>query len=155
MEPITIIVTAIALGAAAGLKQTTENAVKDVYAELKNYIKEKYSTVSIELIEKEPKSKFRQKVVKEDLAKTDANKDENLLRYAQAVLDDIHKHDPETADEIGINLEDIKGASLKIEDIIATGIGVNIKHGELKGDIEIKNVRAGNRGNSLPNLPRQ
>ncbi len=50
---------------------------------------------------------------------------------------------------IGVNLEKIKGASLVIEDIIATGYGVNIKEGEFEGDITIKKVRAGDQGDNI------
>ena len=35
MDPVTIIVTALALGAAAGLKPVAEQAVKDAYAGIK------------------------------------------------------------------------------------------------------------------------
>ena len=40
MDPITIIVTALALGAAAGLKPTAEQAVKVAYAGLKKLIQD-------------------------------------------------------------------------------------------------------------------
>ena len=35
MEPVTLIVTAIALGAAAGLQATSEQTIKDAYSALK------------------------------------------------------------------------------------------------------------------------
>jgi hypothetical protein len=40
MDPITIIVTALALGAAAGLKPTAEQAVQDAYAGVKRLIQD-------------------------------------------------------------------------------------------------------------------
>ena len=42
MDPISIIITALALGAAAGLKPTAEIAIKDAYAGLKKIIQDKY-----------------------------------------------------------------------------------------------------------------
>jgi hypothetical protein len=38
MEPVSLIVTSLALGAAAGLKPTAEQAIKDAYGALKSLI---------------------------------------------------------------------------------------------------------------------
>ena len=87
MDPITIIVTALALGAAAGLKSTAEQAVKDAYADIKTLIQGKYRQVNLALLEGDPKSESWQGVVKEDLTKEKADQDEAVLRLAQAVLE--------------------------------------------------------------------
>lgn len=150
MDPITIIVTALALGAAAGLKPTAERAVKDAYAGIKKLIQDKYQQINLPLLEGDPASKGRQEVVKEELAKAKADQDEAVLRQAQTLLDAIQKHAPAAAGAIGVDLEEIKGASLKIANIIASGTGVKIKKAEMSGDIEIKGVRAGSSGD-LPN----
>jgi hypothetical protein len=155
MDPITIVITAIALGAAAGLKPTTEQIVKDAYVGLKKIIKDRYARVNIDLLEEDPSSKMRQGVIAEDLEKTSAAQDEELLIRAKDVLDAIEKHAPEAAKSVGVNLEDIKGASLKIEDIIASGTGVNVKKAELQGDIEIRGIRAGEIGKSHPKARKQ
>ena len=151
MDPITIIVTALALGAAAGLKPTAEQAVKDTYAGIKKLIQDKYQHINLALLEGDPASEARQGVVKEDLAKAKADQDEDVLRQAQALLDAIQKHAPEAAGAVGVDLEDIKGASLTIEDIIATGTGVKVKGADLSGDIGVKGVRAGFGGEPDPN----
>ena len=52
-------------------------------------------------------------------------------------------HAPETASVIGVNLEDISGAALRISGITSAGAGVAVKHAQMTGDIEIKDVRAG------------
>ena len=150
MDPITIIVTALALGAAAGLEPTAEQAIKDAYAGIKKLILDKYRQVNLPLLESDPASEARQTVVKEDLARARADQDEAVLRRAQALLDAIHKHAPEAAGAIGVDLEDIKGASLKIADIIATGDAVKVKKADIRGDIEIKGVWAGT-GDDSPN----
>ena len=143
MDPITIIVSALALGAAAGLKPTAEQAVKDAYAGIKALIQRKYQQVDVTLVESDPASETLQADVKEDLARANAGQDEELLLQAQTLLDAIQQHAPEAARVTGVNLEDIKGASLRIADIIATGTGVNVRKAEISGDIEIKGVRAG------------
>ncbi len=152
MDPISIIVTALALGAAAGLKSTAEQVVKDAYGSLKALIQHRYAQAgeSIALIEAAPQSKSRQLVVKEDLEYASANKDEELLRLAEALIDTVQKAAPDVAAAIGVSLEDIKAASLKIDDVLASGTGVQVKRSEFTGDIDISKVRAGGTGESDP-----
>jgi len=147
MDPLTIIVTALVVGAAAGLKPTAEQAVKDAYAGLKALILRKYAqaTGSIGQLEVTPASQARQAVVKEDLEKTSAAQDPELLQGAKAVLDTVQAHDPAAAATVGVTIEHVKGASLRLAEIIASGpgpvTGVSVKEAEFTGDIEIKDVR--------------
>jgi hypothetical protein len=151
MEPITLIVTSLALSAAAGLKPTAEQVIKDAYSGLKSLIQRKYAEVSVEQLEKAPESKPRREVVEEDLTKTGAGKDEEVLRQAKTLLDAIQAHAPETASAIGVDLAEIKAASLNIEDIVAQATGVRVRQSEFSGDITIRNVQAGNTRETSPN----
>jgi hypothetical protein len=143
MEPISMIVTAIALGAAAGLKPTVQQAVQDAYAGLKAYLKRRYQQVSVDQLEADPKSAPRRSMVEEDLQKADASKDAELLGKAKQVIDAVRQQAPEAAAAIGVELEDIEGASLTIERILATGAGVRVKKAKVTGDIAIRDVKAG------------
>jgi hypothetical protein len=143
MDPISIIVTALVLGAAAGLKPTSEQAVKDAYAGLKDLLQRKFARVNVALVEIDPTSQSRQNVVKEDLAKVNADQDEEVIKAAQVLLDTVRDQAPDMAIAVGVNLEDIKAVSLRLSDIIATGTGVNVQRAELTGDIKIRQVRAG------------
>jgi hypothetical protein len=149
MEPLTIVISALALGAATGIKSAAEKAVKDGYEGLKNLIKAKYPNVSIERLERKPDSKTQREALEEDLVDAGGDKDLEVLRKAKVLLEAIEDLPKEDVPAIGVNLEKIKGASLVIEDIIATGYGVNIKEGEFEGDITIKKVRAGDQGEHL------
>jgi len=146
MDPISIIVTALVTGAAAGLKPTVEKVIKDAYDGIKLLIHRKYDRVSTDMVERDPASAAKQNILKEDLEKAGAGADEELLRQAKAVLDSVQRYAPHVAGEVGLILEDIKGASLKIDDIIASGRGVDVRKAEIAGDIAITRVRAGNRG---------
>ena len=152
MEPITAIVTALALGATAGLSETAKQAVKDAYATLKELIQRRYSKVNLPQLEEAPESKARQAVIEEDLTKAGADRDEDLFRAARAMLEAVRADAPEAAGSIGVDLEQIKGASLRISDVIANGTGVKAKHAEMSGDIEIKHIRAGQQGDASKNL---
>jgi len=145
MDPITIITLALAAGAAAGLKSTAEQAVKDAYFGLKKLIETKFASVSGSLgqLEQKPESKARRDAVKEDLESAKADTDEQVLSQAQAVLKAVQEKAPEVAQIIGVDLEDIKAGALRLKDIIASGTGVRVKKGEFSGDIEIESVRAG------------
>lgn len=146
MDPVTIIATALALGATAGIKSVAEQAVRDCYEGLKSLIKARYSSVAIDLLEQKPESVKRRKVVEEDLADAGADQDEEVLLKAKALLDALASSTSNDVLVSGVELKDIKAASLTLADIIATGTGVKIKGGEFQDDVVIKKVRAGVRG---------
>jgi hypothetical protein len=127
MEPITAIVTALALGAAAGLKPAAEQAIKDSYTALKALITRKYAQVPVDQLEANPSSKSRRGVVEEDLAAAQADHDPEVLQHAQALLEAIQRQEPHTAAAIGVDLQDIEGAALAIRRVTATGTGVKPK----------------------------
>jgi hypothetical protein len=144
MDPITIIVTALVAGAAAGLKPTAEQVVKDAYEGIKALIKRKYARVSVDNLEGDPASEARKSVVTEDLQKVKAGEDTELLVQAQKVLDAVREHAPEAAAAVGVSIEQLKAGSLHIKDIVVSmGTGVRIKDAEVRGDVEIVGVRAG------------
>ncbi len=155
MDPISIIVIALVTGAAAGLKPTAERFVKDAYAGIKAMIQRKYERVGIDMLEKHPASEANQSIVKQDLEKAGASSDTELLSQAKIVLDTIMHYDPQAFAAVGVDLEDIKGASLTIDDIVASGTGVKIKKADIDGDIKIKGVNAGRKSDSLNPSTRQ
>ncbi|RIK53553.1 MAG: hypothetical protein DCC57_08160 [Chloroflexi bacterium] len=145
MEPVTLIVTAVALGAAAGLKPTVEQAVKDAYAGIKTLILRKYGAVGLEAVEKKPDSKPKQESLAEDLQEAGAAQDTELLAQAQALIDAVEqsKIGAEAAVAIGVDLKKVKAAALRIADVTASGTGVKVEEGEFTGDVDIRGVRAG------------
>jgi len=149
MDPVSVVVTALVAGAAAGLKPAAEQAVKDAYVGLKTLIQRKWQQVSVSQLEANPTSEARQAVVKEDLAQANAADDRDLLTAADKVLDAVAQHAPEVARSIGVRLEDIKsGGSLRIRDVVAGDAGVDVRKADVHGDIDISGVRAGRTGDS-------
>ena len=149
MDPVSVVVTALAAGAAAGLKPAAEQVVKDAYAGLKALIQRKWQQVSVNQLEANPASEARQAVVKEDLGRTDAANDRDLLALADKVLDAVAQHAPEVAKSIGVRLEDIRsGGSLRIRDVVAGDAGVDVRKADIHGDIDISGVWAGRTGDS-------
>lgn len=148
MEPITAITTALALGAAAGLKETAENIFKDGYMALKTLVKHKFpqASPSLEQLEQAPEFRARRTVVEDVLAKAGAANDFEVLQKAKALLDLIGEQAPAVASVIGVDLEDIKGGALRISDILSTGTAVKVKGADIEGDIEIKGIHPGQPG---------
>ena len=149
MDPITIIVSALGLGAAAGLQATAEQAVKDGYAKLKSLIQRRYAAAApgMEQMERAPNSKARRDVVKEDLETTEAGRDAELLAEAKSLLDLIKSRSPEAASVVGISLKEIEAASLTLDGILARSTGsargVMVEKSKFTGDVKISNVSVG------------
>ena len=92
MEPvITTIAAAVALGAAAGLKDTASKAVVDAYAGLKKLIQDRYKknedvTDAVDYLVKKPEAEGRQQELAKALQNTGAESDQELVQAAEAVL---------------------------------------------------------------------
>ena len=144
MDPVSIVVSALAAGAAAALKPTAEQAVKDAYSGLKALIQRKYKSVTLEGVEKKPGSEAKQASVAEDLADAGSADDEELLAQANMLIKAVKTHAPETAAAIGVDLEAVEAAYLKIGKVSASGTGVKIRDGKFTdGGIDIGKVEAG------------
>ena len=151
MDPLMSLVTALAAGAAAALQSTVEQVVKDGYTALKGLIQRKYAQVDVNQIEANPTSKNRRGVVEEELAAAGADKDAEVLQQAQVLLEAIQRQTPQAAAAIGVDLQDIEGASLAIRRVTATGTGVKVKGAKLSGDMTVEDVQAGGSGGIRPN----
>jgi hypothetical protein len=146
MDPLTLIVTALVSGAAAALKPTAEQAVKDAYAGLKEVILRKWSSVNLDVVESNPASQKRQEVLKEDLEKAQAAKDLDVLERAKHVVEAVRRHDPKAAAEVGVTLRDLEAAgSVRIRDVAAQGGSVTVETVRARGgDVEITGVKSAN-----------
>lgn len=146
MDPITLIVTALATGAVAGLKPTAEKVVKDAYEGLKTLIKNKYerSQKAVPVLEDDPAAEEGQAIVRKRLEEEGAGNDEELLRQAQTVLQAVQERDPEAAATAGVRIEDLKaGASVSIRDIVSTTGPVEVRRVQADQDITIGGIRVG------------
>ena len=143
MDPITMIVLALAAGAAAGLKPVAEQAVKDAYTGVKALIQRKYAEVDLTALERKPDSEAKRESVREDLTDAGAGKDQELLEKVNILLEVLEKHAPETGAAVGIDLKEVKAAFLKAQTVIAEGTGVKVEKSEFSGGIDLGEVRAG------------
>lgn len=144
MDPITAIVTALALGAAAGFKDTAEQAVKDGYAALKQLIlrKRPQSSASITQLEQRPSSSEQRSAVGSELAASGVEQDSEIVQKAESLLAVVKTSDIDAARLIGVDLRDIEAAGVTLQDILVRGDGTGVRAEKVKasGDFTIKNV---------------
>jgi len=145
MDAITAILTAVVAGATEAFGSTAKQAIQDLYAALKQHLQEKHPQAkgSLEALEKKPDSVPKKESLKEDLQDSGAAQDGELLKKAQTLLSELEKQ-AQLAQAIGVNLEEVKMANLRLKEISVTGeqaTEVSVKKGEFSGDIEISGLK--------------
>ena len=143
IETVGMVVSALAMGAAGGFKETASQAVQDAYTGLKELIRHKYKDVSVTPVETRPDSKAKRDSLAEDLASAGAGTDTELLERARALIEAVYAHDPRAAISVGVDLEEVRAQSLRISDIKSDGTGVRVRKSDFSGDVEISSVTSG------------
>lgn len=144
MDPITLVVTAVVAGAAAGLKDTAAVAVKDAYQKVKDLLAKR--KVDVTALERIPSSQSKQGSLREDLNELQGSDkvDKQLEEAAQQLLAAIREYDPAAAASVGIDLRKLDvGGSITIKDVTAQGTGVKGEDWKAEGDVLIEGVNAG------------
>jgi hypothetical protein len=133
MDPfITSFVGALAAGVVAAAKDTATQAVKDAYAGLRRYVKDRYTTVQLEGLDQNPESKGQRLVVQEKLEKAGADKDPELPQLLKQFVEALKAQAPDAGKTVGVDLENIQAA-----------IDVQIRRVGGDGPVKIKDVGAG------------
>ena len=93
MDPVTLIASALAAGAAAAAKDTASQAVKDAYAGFKALIQKRFTDrpeAEMALAKHEEKPKVWEAPLKDALVETGVDKDQEVLQMAQQLLKLVH-----------------------------------------------------------------
>lgn len=146
VDPLTIVVAAIALGAQEGVRETVAAAVKDTYAGLKRLITDRYKGVDPTAVENKPSSDAKRASLQEDLKDAGAEQDADLLAAAKAVIEAVRADNPQAGDLIGVDLERIEAEALRIQNVQSTGGGVRVRDAKVSGPIDISGVSSGQTG---------
>ncbi|CDP88418.1 MULTISPECIES: hypothetical protein [Mycolicibacterium] len=120
MEPVTMVAAAVAIGASEGARETTKKVIGDAYAALRNWITNKYSSVTAEVagLEQEPDEELRRALLAKKLTAAGAAEDSELHQLAQGLLAAVEEQDPG----------------------LPTTVGVALRRASVGGDIEVVNV---------------
>jgi hypothetical protein len=148
MDPVTLIVAALAAGAAAGLKDTAASAIKDAYGALKGLLSHRYGKVNVDDLERKPESAAKRASLAEDLADAGAGDDEALLELARQLVAAVRENEPQAGPAVGIDLADVEAEFIRVSKIRSTGTGFRAERMTLRGGLEIGDVDAGGRTGS-------
>lgn len=143
MDPVTLIVSALAAGAATALKETVGTAITDAYSALKGLLRRKYEDVNIDAVERKPDSTVQRDAVAENLAEAGGGEDQELLELARQLVAAIREHEPAIEAPAGVVLKDVEAAFIRAEDIKSTGTGFSAERVKTSGGIDVRRVRAG------------
>jgi hypothetical protein len=143
MDPLSSIFAAVVAGSTVALQSTISDLVKDAYAGIKRIISDRYTSVDLQRIERDPAAPENRSALDRQLRESGAAHDTDLLLQANALLDEVARSRPDLAAVIGVDLAGIRAGTVRIDDIVSAGSGVRIKDAIAGGDFVISNVRAG------------
>jgi hypothetical protein len=136
MEPISLIVTALAMGAVAAAKQVGGHALEDAYAGLKRLIEDRYKRGgAIQALQEDPSSEPQKKALEDSLTRAGADKDPEVVTSAKAVTQALAALPQATLAAAGIDFERVKAVNAKIGDIDVSGLakGIIAKDSDISG----------------------
>jgi outer membrane protein assembly factor BamB len=113
MDPVSLIISALIGGLTAGLTDTGKAATKDIYDALKARLMKKAEANedaqdAITKVEKQPDSKARKELLKEELSKLPLEDDQELLELAQSLLDAL-KESNDKAGKYKVDVQNSQG----------------------------------------------
>jgi hypothetical protein len=141
VDVITVIVSALAAGATAGLKDTAKKVVTDGYNAFKSILIKKYPSVKVSLLEEDPKATEYQNVVKKNLTDSKADKDLDLLEATEKLVELLERHSSLTLQTFGVDLKKVKAAKEIVIKNYDSEHGIKAEEVEAER-IEIINERA-------------
>jgi hypothetical protein len=116
MEPTSLILAALAAGAAAAAKDTASQAIKDAYAGLKALVQKRFADkpeAETALAQHEKKPDVWKEPLKDALTENGAIKDEEIIRQAQQVMKLVN---PQQASQGKYNIQIGEGKGIVIGD---------------------------------------
>ncbi|WP_062894978.1 hypothetical protein [Mycobacterium avium] len=155
MEPVTLIAAAVAIGASECVRETTKKAVGDAYTALRNWITNKYSSLTAEVtgLEQEPEEELRRALLAKKLAAAGAGDDEELCALAETFLTLVEEQEPGAPATVGVRLSRVSiGGDIEVTDVaVDGGSGVIAEDVVADGSLRVSGVSA--RGPQEPPHP--
>lgn len=146
------IVDVLAAGAKAAVTGLAATAVKEGYTALKAGIVARLNRkATVEALEEDPASGPLKAAVAEALARSGAAEDSQVQELAQRLARALAEVPAADARAMGLDIEDLQAANVKLSDIAAQGTAVHIRRTHVTGDFEVAGIRAGLQGTDPKN----
>ncbi|MEU6190493.1 MULTISPECIES: hypothetical protein [Nocardia] len=146
MDPVTLIVAAVATGAAAGLGELVKQTVVDSYNSVRRMISDRYEVIEAEVVgvASEPEEPLRRQLLAKKLTQVGAGEDVELVAAAQQLLRLVAEQAPQAAEIVGVQLNRVDAAGdIEVTDVaVQGGIGVQANDVATGGSMTIRGVRA-------------
>ena len=138
MDPITLIVTALAAGAAVAAKDVATDAVRDAYAGLKALVIRKFGSsgaveANLQQVEAEPENEIWQAALQQGLTQAGADADQAVLTQAHSLLDLLAELDLYTGPTYTAHVEG--SGAIAQDHSVAAGAGGTAVQGDVHGPI--------------------
>ncbi len=143
MEPITMaIIAALTAGVTAGATQVGKSALVDAYNGFKALLSKKFGkqgklAQAVDELEENPDSKGRQLTLQEEVEAIQAAQDPEVLQAAKLLALAVQRY-AEQVGNIGVDMEKVKAAIIRIDSDIERGTGVKMKEIVADGEINVK-----------------
>ena len=147
MDPVSVIVGALVMGAGGAAKKVGGKAVRDAYAGLKGVIVDRYKhSTEVAALEKNLSSTTERRALETALAKTDVRRDQEVLQLVKRLTEALADAPQTALSAAGIQIEDVKAMNAQIGDIDVSGlaVGVSVKNVQLKRNLRFGNVKVRN-----------
>ncbi|MGO9082843.1 MAG: hypothetical protein ACLQDY_28085 [Streptosporangiaceae bacterium] len=131
MDPISLIVAALAAGAAAGVQGTAASAVRDAYAGLKALVKKRFAgrpDAELILARHERAPQTWQAPLAAELSEARADRDPDLVAAAQALMDLVERAGSRT-ENYNVDARGSQGAQIGGHGNISQGNIYNLRPG--------------------------
>ncbi|MFC8529255.1 hypothetical protein [Nocardia sp. NPDC057227] len=146
MDPVTLIVAAVATGAAAGVGDLVKQTIVDSYNGVRRIISNRYEVIEADVVSvaAEPEEPLRRQLLAKQLIKVGAGEDTELVSAAQELLRLIADQAPQAAEIVGVQLNRVEAdGDIEVTDVaVQGGIGVQATDVATGGSMKISGVRA-------------
>ncbi|MGI4795008.1 MAG: hypothetical protein ACRYG8_13220 [Janthinobacterium lividum] len=140
----TQITDALSNGAIAAASGVATSLVTDAYGGLKALVVGRFKRpATIDALEEDPSSDTQKAAVAEALSKSGAADDPEVQDLARQLAAALAGMDALNAGAMGLDIEDLQAASVRLVDIVSQGTAVRIRRTTVTGTFEAEGIRSG------------
>lgn len=145
VDPAELIVSALASGAAGGLKVAAKDAVKVAYNNLRKLVtKNKDIHSTVRRLEAKPSDASVKATLHKQVKESGLQNRSPAKKAAVKVIQSVRDHAPEAFVEAAVIIDDVTTKYIELFDIVATGqTAVRIQRAKIKEGITVRGVKAG------------